>query len=182
MLVLFSLYFYLSLDKPVQCFSCGSNVWCGVKGSRSLWMNISKGIQWGSSTQNGSSVLSTTQSVMLPEVQLWYLIKAKLHHCWEGESSTGKVLCVHVCFQEAWGRELTECEEANRGAGLRKKPREKEDVLAVPKMGNCRLSHLCVVQHRWLLEMLWKMMWNTHKGKRGKTSHHFGLLHVFSRK
>lgn len=21
--------------------------------------------------------------------------------CWEGESNTGKVLCVHVCFQEA---------------------------------------------------------------------------------
>lgn len=38
-----------------------------------------KGTQWGDGTQNGSSVLSTSQSVILPQAQRWYIMKAKLH-------------------------------------------------------------------------------------------------------
>lgn len=42
---LFTGHFYVLVDAAASCFSFGSNVWCGLKGSRSFWMNISKGIQ-----------------------------------------------------------------------------------------------------------------------------------------
>lgn len=92
--------------------------------------------------------------------------------CWEGESSTGKVLCVYVCFQErernAWGRELTDRKSVRRKTEVQvARKRAKENVWAVSKTGTaawtCRLSHLCVDQCRdtiiWLLEMLpWRRL------------------------
>lgn len=60
-------------------------------------MNIFKGIQRGGGTQNGSSVLSTRQSVMLPQAQLWYLIKAKLHHSAGKGSRAQERSCVYMC-------------------------------------------------------------------------------------
>lgn len=38
-------HFYILVDAAASCFCFASNVWCGLKGSRSFWMNISKGIQ-----------------------------------------------------------------------------------------------------------------------------------------
>lgn len=96
-------------------------------------MNILKGIQRGGGTQNGSSVLSTRQSVMLPQAQLWYLIKAKLHHS-AGKGSRVQersCVCIYVCFQEREKclRERAdrqkECETENRGTGCEKKGKGK---------------------------------------------------------
>lgn len=76
-----------------------------------------------------SSVLSTTQSVMLPEAQHWGLIKSKLRPSpAEGMGSTGQVLCAG----ESWRRERG----GNRGAGLEKK------VWAGTAIWACRLSHV----------------------------------------
>ncbi len=60
-------------------------------------MNILKGIQRGGGAQNGSSVLSTSQSVILPQARLWYLIKAKLHHSAGKGSSVQENSCVYIC-------------------------------------------------------------------------------------
>lgn len=94
-----------------------------------------KGIQRGGSAQNGSCVLSTSRSVILPQAQLWYLIKAMLHHsAGKGSGVQGK-----ACVQEdedVWGQK-------SRGAEA------KENVWArLSKMGTCavetcRLEHLC---------------------------------------
>lgn len=94
-------------------------------------MNIFKGIQRGGGTQNGSSVLSTRQSVMLPQAQLWYLIKAKLHHSAGKGSRAQERSCVYMfsrerekCLRERADRQK-ECETENRGTGFEKKGRGK---------------------------------------------------------
>lgn len=101
----------------------------------------------GGGTQNGSSVLSTRQSVMVPQAQLGYLIKAKLHHS-AGKGSRVQersCVCIYMCFQErerASERRLREgadrqkeCEMENRVTGCERK-RAKQNVWAVSKTGS----------------------------------------------
>lgn len=117
-----------------------------------------KGIRLGGGAQNGSSVLSTSRSVILPQAQVWYLIKAKLHHSagkgsWVQEKAyvytrTHVCMCVwkRKCLRERAQSRETEVQGVGKEA--------KENVWAsAAKTGacavwGCRLSDVCVDQCR----------------------------------
>lgn len=97
-----------SLDASAQCFSYGLNVWCGVKGSRSLWMNILEGdsVRRRDTKWLLCPPLQSSQSCCRKAPTLVSHKSKAAWLCWGGRRSTGQALCARS--GEAWRRKLTD--------------------------------------------------------------------------
>ena len=138
MVPVYPVFLFSSLDASAQCFSYGSNVWCGVKGSRSLWMNILKGIQQGGGgTKWFLCPLYKPVSHPAASPTLVSHKSKAASLCWERRVGYRKgpvCVCVCVCIYiyicvyvfsrvREWGGgadRQKECETENRGAGCEK--------------------------------------------------------------
>lgn len=73
---------------------------------------------------------------MLPQAQLWYLIKARLHHSAGKGSLVQERSCVYMCFQESDLRERADRQSVRRKTEVQVVRKwVKENVWAVSKMG-----------------------------------------------